>query len=250
MRRVIRPGGRLMRIAAVRRDASRRATCSTRVNAGEVSAAPPKAVPPGVPRSTRSPRAARPAGRRRWAARRCSRGYPLAAAGCCSSLGVVVAGRAAACSLVPAIGRRLVVARRCWPRCCALAAARRRAARAAGAAHRRGRPDAGAVDEPAGQPRLRRSPMPGRRVRRRRPARPTARPPAGSRPRCATRTRCSTPARPSARRRRRRRSTSARADRHGRRRRRPARHDPAPRFSPHRAPALDRATARPTTSAR
>ena len=67
MRRVVRPRRAADARTAVRRRQRRRSNLLARVNAGEVSAAPPKAVPPGVCRpSTRRRAAAHPAGAPGW----------------------------------------------------------------------------------------------------------------------------------------------------------------------------------------
>jgi hypothetical protein len=65
MRRVVRPGARLMRQLPF--DTKTTSTnLLTRVNAGEVSAAPPKAVPPGLPTVDQAAGAAHPAGVPSW----------------------------------------------------------------------------------------------------------------------------------------------------------------------------------------
>ena len=65
MRRVLRPGARLMRPLPF--DATVTPTnLLTRINAGEVSAAPPKTVPPGVPTVDQAAGAGHPAGVPGW----------------------------------------------------------------------------------------------------------------------------------------------------------------------------------------
>jgi hypothetical protein len=65
MRRVVRPGARLMRQLPF--DAKATPTnLLTRINAGEVSAAPPKAVPPGLPTVDQAAGAGHPAGVPGW----------------------------------------------------------------------------------------------------------------------------------------------------------------------------------------
>jgi hypothetical protein len=65
MRRVLRPGGRLMRALPFDATATPR-NLLARANAGTVSAAPPKAVPPAIPTVDQAAGAAHPAGVASW----------------------------------------------------------------------------------------------------------------------------------------------------------------------------------------
>jgi hypothetical protein len=65
MRRVVRPGARMMRQLPFDAKATR-SNMLARINAGEVSAAPPKAVPPALPTVDQAAGAAHPAGAPGW----------------------------------------------------------------------------------------------------------------------------------------------------------------------------------------
>jgi hypothetical protein len=64
-RRALRPGGRLMRTLSFDATATRQ-NLLTRINAGEVSAAPPKAIPPALPTVDQAAAAATPPGAPSW----------------------------------------------------------------------------------------------------------------------------------------------------------------------------------------
>ena len=160
-----------MRALAVRRRRFVRTRCSRRVNAGEVSAAPPKTLRPAWSPRTRWPtRRCRPEYRPRssmrcaaapgWCRRRSSRRCSSLCSRCCSC-----------CWRAPASSSWSSARswRRCWwgcGGCCALAAAIARPD-----ALRRGRPDAGGRRQAAEEPGLH-----AVRARRRRHADPRRRP--------------------------------------------------------------------------
>jgi hypothetical protein len=99
MRRILRPGARLMRSLPFDATATPR-NLITRVNAGEVSAAPPKVVPPGVPTLDGVAGAAAPSGAPQWVLDLLSR-YPWLPTGVLG-LGILLAILFAV--LIPVIG--------------------------------------------------------------------------------------------------------------------------------------------------